>query len=409
MLGPGEFRIIWADGEPNESTPSAWHTGFRLTAATGSVSLSQIADGTIRVLDFFNFADVGANLSYGAAPDGQPFDRRVLYHVTPGASNVASPVAVFINEWLAGNTNNIRDPTDGGLDDWFELFNAGSNAVDLVDYYLSDDPANRTKFRIPPGYTIPPGSFLLVWADEDSSLNRPDGPDLHVNFRLALSGESIGLYAPDQSLIDQVTFGMQTNDVSQGRFVDGSSTFYFMRTPTPRAPNTLGAANPPPVIAPITDRIVTLSQTVAFTVTATDADLPLRFTLEAPVPDGATIGLNTGLFTWKPTAAPSLGPRLITVRVTDSGIPPASATRTVHVVVVAPPRLAGIHGPNNGAVSLSWETIPGKTYRLEYKDELDDPAWHPLGDPYVAGASTLTVSDQLDARPQRFYRLMILD
>jgi hypothetical protein len=60
-------------------------------------------------------------------------------------------------------------------------------------------------------------------------------------------------------------------------------------------------------------------------------------------------------------------------------------------------------------VTLSWETLPGKTYRLEYKERLDDSAWIPLGDPHRANATSLTVSDQLGIRPQRFYRLSILD
>jgi hypothetical protein len=248
-----------------------------------------------------------------------------------------------------------------------------------------------------------------VWADEDSSSNRPDHPDLHVNFRLALAGESIGLYAPDQSLIDQVTFGMQTNDVSQGRFADGASTIYFMPTPTPGAPNTLGTGNTPPFIAPMTDRTVTFSQVLAFTVTVTDSDLPLHFALEAPVPAGAIIGVSNGLLTWTPSAAQTPSTNLITVRVTDNGTPPASATRSVRIIVASPPRLAGLHGPNNGVVTLSWETLPDKTYRLEYKERLDDSAWLPLGDPHRANATSLTVSDQLGGRSQRFYRLSILD
>ena len=38
-----------------------------------------------------------------------------------------------------------------------------------------------TQVDIPPGYTIPPGGFLLVWADEEPSQNSPALGDLHAD------------------------------------------------------------------------------------------------------------------------------------------------------------------------------------------------------------------------------------
>jgi hypothetical protein len=48
-------------------------------------------------------------LSYGDFPDGQPFTRRIFQTVTPG-TNAARSVSLFINEWMASNTNTIADP-----------------------------------------------------------------------------------------------------------------------------------------------------------------------------------------------------------------------------------------------------------------------------------------------------------
>jgi hypothetical protein len=72
-----------------------------------------------------------------------------------------------------------------------------------------------------------------------------DGLDLQADFKLSQSGEAIGLFAPDGTLIDSVTFLDQTNNVSQGRWPDGVGTFYYMLNPTPRAANILGAGPPP--------------------------------------------------------------------------------------------------------------------------------------------------------------------
>ncbi|HXG48477.1 MAG TPA: lamin tail domain-containing protein, partial [Methylomirabilota bacterium] len=241
-IGPGEFKLVWLDGEPGEATADHWHASFRLSSPTGSVALVRMVEGQPQITDYLNYG-LGPNLSYGSAPDGQPFNRVVLFHPTPGATNVTRNVNLFINEWMAGNTNFLRDPADGDWDDWFEIYNAGEEAVDLAGYYLTDSLTSPTRYKIPgPGrYLVPPGGFLLVWADNETTQNDASVADLHAGFALSRDGEAIGLFAPDGiTVIDAVSFNGQTNDVSEGRYADGADTRYFMTTPTPRQPNTLG-------------------------------------------------------------------------------------------------------------------------------------------------------------------------
>ncbi|HPW92932.1 MAG TPA: putative Ig domain-containing protein [Verrucomicrobiota bacterium] len=59
----------------------------------------------------------------------------------------------------------------------------------------------------------------------------------------------------------------------------------------------------------------------------------LTFSLDAGAPAGASINPVTGVFTWTPTEAQGPGVYPITVRVTDNGQPPKSATRTFTVTV----------------------------------------------------------------------------
>src|SRR5262249_25031145 len=116
--------------------------------------------------------------------------------------------------------------------------------VDLAGFTLTDDLGRPDKFTVPEGIAVPPRGFLLVWADENTSQTRTNG-DLHVNFKLAQDGEQIALYDPAGRQLDAVLFGPQTNDVSQGRWPDGAAApFYFMNTPTPRAPNVFPASRP---------------------------------------------------------------------------------------------------------------------------------------------------------------------
>jgi hypothetical protein len=57
-------------------------------------------------------------------------------------------------------------------------------------------------------------------------------------------------------------------------------------------------------------------------------------------------------------------------------------------------------------VILTWQTTPGRQYRLEYKADLSAPDWQPLGSVRVALGTTLDFSDNPEGSPQRFYRVV---
>jgi hypothetical protein len=60
-------------------------------------------------------------------------------------------------------------------------------------------------------------------------------------------------------------------------------------------------------------------------------------------------------------------------------------------------------------VRLLAAVTPGKHYRVEYKNNLDDPAWTLLEDNVPAVTATLTVYDTTTTSSQRFYRIVQLD
>lgn len=339
VLSPGAFVRVWLDGEPGESTPNEWHTSFRIGPGSGLVALVQVSGTRTQVLDYLRYDLASLGRSYGSYPDGRISGRRIFSIPTPGASNnpASLPVPVFINEWMADNAVTLADPADGQYEDWFELYNAGDVPVDLGGYYLTDDLANRFKYRIPDNgqYVIPPRGHLLVWADNESGQNRNDRPDLHVNFALSRSGEAIGLHGPDGTLVDAVTFGPQETDVSEGRIPDGGGSIMRLAVPTPRAPNRANETNRPPVLDPLPDRTADEGRLLTFTVTATDPDLPgqtLSFSLDSGAPEGATVSTN-GVFNWIPSETQGPGVYVVTVRVTDNGSPSLSDARSFRIIV----------------------------------------------------------------------------
>ena len=136
---------------------------------------------------------------------------------------------------------------------------------------------------------------------------------------------------------------------------------------------------------------------LVFTNTATDADLPpdtLTFSLTSG-PAGAAI-TPAGVFSWTAPQVSTPQTNSATVRVTDNGTSPLSASRSFTIAVVPPPKISSC-AVSNSAVNLTWSTYPGKTYRMLYKDALDAPSWTPLGSD--------SVSARLLALRQRHQRL----
>jgi len=226
---------------------------------------------------------------------------------------------------------------------------------------------------------VPPKGYFLVWADNGSAANSTNRPELHVNFRLSKDGEAIGLFAADGTAIDTLTFGTQTTDVSQGRFPDGAVDFFSMPIPTPQTNNII--PNTAPVLAAISDKFVNVGQTVHFTATATDSQSAyqsLTYSL-SNAPAGATIGAASGIFTWTTSQAAVPGTNSVTVRVTDSGAPALSDSRTFSIVVSAPLRFQAVSPTGDGYLRISFDTLPGKNYQMQFKNHLTDPVWTALG------------------------------
>ncbi|MFB0551795.1 MAG: lamin tail domain-containing protein, partial [Phycisphaerae bacterium] len=145
-------------------------------------------------------------------------------------------VPLVINELLASNSSCNTDP-QGQYDDWIELYNYGTDAIDAGGMYLTDNLLVPTKWQIhvgnPAETIIPAGSYLLIWADNDTA-----EAGLHANFKLSADGEEIGLFDSDgEILIDSIIFPAQTADISFGRYPDANDELRFFSSPSPGRQN----------------------------------------------------------------------------------------------------------------------------------------------------------------------------
>ena len=175
------------------------------------------------------------------------------------------------------------------------------------------------------------------------------------------------------------------------------------------------ATNRPPILGALADQAVPAGTSLEFTVAAADSDIPaqiLTFSLDPPAPPGAEIKPNSGLFTWKPTQAQALNSYVITVRVTDNGKPNRSATRMFTVTVDQHPLApqVGIVSVTATGVTINWTGVVGRTYRLQFKQSLTDPAWTDLDGDITAATNDLSKVDlTAGASRERYYRVLLID
>jgi len=79
-------------------------------------------------------------------------------------------------------------------------------------------------------------------------------------------------------------------------------------------------------------------------------------------------------------------------------LPPASG----------PPEVLGIAIQPDGSCLVTFDASPGHVYRIEFKDDLSEATWRPLGTNQFASGATQFSSDVPNA-PQRFYRVVLVE
>jgi hypothetical protein len=150
---------------------------------------------------------------------------QLLAERTPGTDNsvaaeLGSASSLVINEWLA------NPPT--GQEDWFEIYNTDTTrAVDLRGVFMG---VTNLMYEIVSPIFVGPGAFARLYANELSG---------GVDFKLPAEGATIKIYDALGNVLQQVTYGAQTEGISEGRYPDATTSIVGFAYATPGAPNTL--------------------------------------------------------------------------------------------------------------------------------------------------------------------------
>jgi hypothetical protein len=166
-------------------------------------------------------------------------------------------------------------------------------------------------------------------------------------------------------------------------------------------------SNTPPILAPITNQTVNVGQTVAFTASATDTDQPPQ-TLTFALPAGATnatLNANSGAFSFRPLVTQANSTNSFTLKVSDNGTPPMSATQSFSVVVnaLSAPGIGNI-SIASGQFSLKINGQSGPDYAIETSTNLTQ--WSNI---LITNSPALpfTWTDTNSSVSQRFYRVKL--
>ncbi len=82
-------------------------------------------------------------------------------------------------------------------------------------------------------------------------------------------------------------------------------------------------------------------------------------------------------------------------------------SQTAQLVLVPQPTIATVR-QTNGVVTIAWNSCPGPTYRLQYRNSLSDPIWHDVQPEIFATGFLTTATAPLGTLPQRLYRVILV-
>ena len=225
VMGPREYLVLYANNP--DGTPG-YHLGFNLAQEGQAVWLYDAPERGGEVLDSVRFGPQLTDLSIGRLADGSWGLTVPTFGVPNQAAALGDPTHLLLNEWLALGVTPFNS-------DFLELYNADPLPVSLGGLFLSDEILGwRDRHALAPLSFIAGSGCLRFLADGAPS----QGPT-HLNFTLRSDQGVLGLYLPDLTPIDQITYLAQWPNVSQGRSPNAGTNIVFFAQPTPGAPNPL--------------------------------------------------------------------------------------------------------------------------------------------------------------------------
>ena len=285
---PVDISGWWLDDEddsqqraPDGSAPYMLPVGSTIPAqgflvvfrSTSGVTLSNSGDDMRLIgpadyeVEAFSFGSTGYDISWSKTVDGgdqwinsyppspgtsnQPGSATATATATTTATATATPTpagtptplpgGISLNEYLPDpasdwDGNGVIDAQD----EYVEIYNANSFAVDLSGWMLDDLAGGGSRpYSFPPSTTLPGQGFLLVFRSQSGVALNNDG-------------DTVRLLGPDESLIEETSYDSSDDDLAYSKLAEGSSLWTDVYPPSPGQPNLPGPTATPTATATVT-------------------------------------------------------------------------------------------------------------------------------------------------------------
>lgn len=233
----GYYLVLCTGKDRMDRIKNAPHSNFRISAEKETIILT---DSQGHVLDRVMIDNLPLDCSWGRNESGQ---MQVFQTPTPSLPNnqtgfnqmdinlrAMNKTGVFISEVMASNDSIVTYP-NADITDWIEIYNSGSESVDLTDWGLSDKLDRGRRWQFPRGTVIAPGEYKVIMCDRQTEKNTVQ--ELHASFKVGkLKKETITLTDPTGRVLDKMILPEMRTDVSYGRTLGMAGLFYY-DTPTP--------------------------------------------------------------------------------------------------------------------------------------------------------------------------------
>lgn len=230
-IEPGEYLLVLASGKTLENSPYV-HANFKLGADDSELIL--FSEGEI--INKLEISALPADISAGYSNDNT---FGYFAQPTPGSANTTqlynkseieniNTVAgtLLISEYLSNNEYGITD-AGGRAADWIEIYNPNDIAVDLHDFYLSDDEYRLNKYRLP-DEAIQPKSYMLIYASGEEYAQQDE---YTCAFAISEYDNMIILSYKTGQIVDYIKVENLPVDVSAGKNEMGEIEYFSIPTP----------------------------------------------------------------------------------------------------------------------------------------------------------------------------------
>jgi len=282
----------------------------------------------------------------------------------------------------------------------------------LTDFETFNITVNEV--NVAPVLTVPGGQNVNELSQLNVSVTATD-PDIPVNGRffslispptgMTINADTgVILWTPSENqgpltyTITVVVTDLNTNAVNTQQ-LSTTNTFTV----------TVNEVNAAPLLTAPAEKTIHAGTTLSVNATAFDPDLPANTFSFSLVSGPPSLSVSSaGLINWSTTPKDVNTTNRVILRVTDTGTPNLSSTNSFFVKVVAPPTITSIDHLGNSA-NLTWTSLIGSTYRLQFQTNLIEALWINLPGDVTATGSTATKSDNtIGTSVQRFYRVNVV-